>query len=124
MTTLPSAPARPVQRQLGTRASLWLLASILVAFLAASSAPSPLYALYKQAWGFSALTLTVVFSVYAFALMSALLVCGAVSDYRGRRHVILVALALEIAAVCLFIDAGSVAGLMSARALQGSSPAR
>lgn len=113
MNTPPSPP------QLSSRASLWLLASILVTFLAASSAPSPLYALYRHAWGFSALTLTVVFSVYAFALLSALLVCGSLSDYRGRRDVILLALGLEIGAMLLFLGADSVAALLGARALQG-----
>lgn len=57
----PASPVHAARRlQLSARASLWLLASIMVAFLAASSAPSPLYAPYKQAWGFSALTLTFV----------------------------------------------------------------
>ena len=119
MKTIPPAAVQAAQRQLGARTSLWLLASILVAFLAASSAPSPLYALYKQAWGFSALTLTVVFSAYAFALLGALLVCGALSDFRGRRDVILLALALEIGALLLFLNADSVGTLMGARALQG-----
>lgn len=106
-------------RQLSAHASLWLLASILVGFLAASSAPSPLYAIYRQAWGFSALTLTVVFSVYAFALLGALLVFGALSDYLGRKKVILLALVLEIGSLILFLNADSVAALVAARALQG-----
>lgn len=113
-TALASNPAR-----LQPRAAIWLLASILVAFLAASSAPSPLYALYRQAWGFSALTLTVVFAVYAFALLAALVLCGALSDYRGRRSVILLALGLEMGSLLLFVQADGVAGLMAARALQG-----
>jgi hypothetical protein len=96
-----------------------LLASILVAFLAASSAPSPLYAIYKQAWGFSAFTLTLVFSAYAFVLMGALLVFGGLSDFRGRRSVILAALVLEVGALLLFLVADSVAALVAARALQG-----
>jgi len=119
MKTIPPVAAAPAARRLTAGTSLWLLASILVTFLAASSAPSPLYALYRQAWGFSALTLTLVFSVYAFALLGALLVCGALSDYRGRRDVILLALGLEIGALILFLNADSVGTLMGARALQG-----
>ena len=80
---------------------------------------SPLYALYREAWGFSALTLTVVFSSYAFALLTALLVFGSLSDHRGRREVILAALVLEFAATLLFWRADSVAWLLSARVLQG-----
>ncbi len=107
------------QRRLNHGQALWLKASLLVSFLAASTAPSPLYALYREAWGFSALTLTVIFSSYAFALLGALLVFGALSDHRGRREVILVALVLEFAATLLFWRADSVAWLLSARILQG-----
>src|SRR5262249_42165789 len=99
--------------------ALWLKASILVAFLAASAAPSPLYAVYREAWGFSALTLTIVFASYAFALLGSLLVFGGLSDHRGRREVLIAALVLEVAAVVLFWHAESVAWLLAARVLQG-----
>ena len=100
-------------------AALWLNASILVAYLAASTAPSPLYALYREAWGFSALTLTLVFSTYAFTLLAALLFFGALSDHRGRREVVIVAMVLEIVSILLFRHADSVAWLIAARAVQG-----
>jgi predicted MFS family arabinose efflux permease len=115
---LPAAAGWPRSR-LSPGQALWLKASLLVSFLAASTAPSPLYALYREAWGFSALTLTVVFSSYAFALLAALLVFGSLSDHRGRREVILGALVLEFAATLLFWRADSVAWLLSARVLQG-----
>ncbi len=118
-----TTPAFPVPAatpgRMSRRAALWLNASILVAYLAASTAPSPLYALYREAWGFSALTLTVVFSTYAFTLLGALLFFGGLSDHRGRREVILVSLALEIASILVFRHAGSVAWLVAARAVQG-----
>jgi MFS family permease len=99
--------------------ALWLLASIMVVFLAASSAPSPLYALYRDTWGFSALTLTLVFSCYAFALLFSLLVFGTLSDHRGRREVVVLALVLEIASTFLFWRADAVGWLFAARLLQG-----
>lgn len=111
----PSAQAR----HWGPQAALWLLASIVVSFLAASSAPSPLYALYREAWGFSALTLTLVFASYALALLGALLVLGSWSDYRGRRSVLIGALVLEMGATVLFWCADSVPWLLAARVLQG-----
>ena len=114
LTALPVVPGR-----MSREAALWLNASILLAYLAASTAPSPLYALYREAWGFSALTLTVVFATYAFALLGALLFFGALSDHRGRREVVLVALGLEIAALLVFRHADGVAWLVAARALQG-----
>jgi MFS family permease len=116
-TPLPATPAVP--GRMSRDAALWLNASILVAYLAASTAPSPLYALYREAWGFSALTLTVVFATYAFALLGALLFFGALSDHRGRREVVLASLGLEIASLLVFRQADSVAWLVAARALQG-----
>ncbi|GAA4340108.1 MFS transporter [Variovorax defluvii] len=119
-----STPHPPItagwpQTRLGHGRALWLKASLLVSFLAASTAPSPLYALYRDAWGFSALTLTVIFASYAFALLGALLVFGRLSDHLGRRDVVLGALVLEFAATLLFWRADSVAWLLSARVLQG-----
>ncbi|CAM5352593.1 hypothetical protein SLAVM298S_03846 [Streptomyces lavendulae subsp. lavendulae] len=66
---------------LGRRGAFRLHASTLVALLAASSAPTPVYALYQAAWHFSAMTLTVVFSAYVLALLVALLTAGTLSDH-------------------------------------------
>ncbi|MGJ7581495.1 MFS transporter [Variovorax sp. RHLX14] len=100
-------------------AAFALVVTLVVAFLAASSAPSPLYALYRETWHFSAFTLTLVFGSYAFALLAALLVFGALSDHLGRRTVVLAALVLEIGALALFWSAESVGSLIAARVLQG-----
>jgi len=115
----PLAAAAQAPGRLARPAALWLQASILVTYLAASTAPSPLYALYREAWGFSALTLTLVFSTYAFTLLAALLVFGALSDFRGRREVIIASLVLEFASLLVFRHADSVGWLIAARALQG-----
>jgi predicted MFS family arabinose efflux permease len=120
MSSSISGPhAHPFGRKLGRLPSLWLQGLILTTFLAASSVPSPLYALYRAQWGFSPLTLTVLFSSYALAMLAAFLVFGSLSDHRGRREVILVSLVLEIAALVLFWRADSVAWLLGARILQG-----
>lgn len=112
---------RSAAGRLGSSQALWLKSLILASFLAASSVPSPLYALYRASWGFSALALTVVFASYALAMLFALLVFGALSDFRGRREVILAALVLEIGAVLLFWRADSVGWLLAARILQGAA---
>ncbi len=122
MNRLANPPLPPVAQdsgRMGRTAALWLQASILVAYLAASTAPSPLYALYREAWGFSALTLTLIFSTYAFTLLAALLFFGALSDQRGRREVVIVSLVLEFVSILVFRHADSVAWLVAARALQG-----
>src|SRR5262249_31284555 len=118
-TATPPPTAAPRPWRMSDGQGLWLLASLIITFLGASSAPSPLYAIYREAWGFSALTLTLVFAIYAFALLGGLLVFGALSDHRGRRPVMLGALALQLGAMLLFRNAESVGWLFAARALQG-----
>lgn len=88
-------------------------------FFAASSAPTPLYRIYQQVWGFSSGTLTLVFASYAFSLLIALLTTGALSDHLGRRPVILGALCLEAVAMGAFITAHGVGILIAARVIQG-----
>ncbi|WP_311971148.1 MFS transporter [Pseudomonas baltica] len=116
-STASSSTTAP--RGFADRTALVYLSFILVSFLAASSAPTPLYHLYQEAWGFSSATLTLIFAVYAFSLLLALLTVGSLSDYLGRRPVLLLALLLEIPAMLLFIYADSVAWLIAARLLQG-----
>src|SRR5207248_10517318 len=70
--------------RLPPRVALYLQASIIVAFLAASSAPTPLYAVYQAKWGFTPITITTVFGIYALAVLAALLTVGSLSDYVGR----------------------------------------
>ncbi|MET7526512.1 MFS transporter [Streptomyces sp900116325] len=113
--------AHPVHRRrgLGATASLALLASIIVSLLAASSAPTPLYAIYQQHWGFSPITITVVFGVYALAVLISLLVVGKISDHVGRRPVLLAALSAQAVAMVIFATAGGEGALLAARVVQG-----
>jgi hypothetical protein len=90
-----------------------------IAFSACSSAPTPLYHLYQQSFGLSALQITVIFAVYAFSLLASLLTVGALSDFVGRRPVILGALLVNALSMLLFIDAHSAGMLIAARAVQG-----
>ena len=115
----PATAATLPPGRLSHRQGFVLLASIVISLLAASAAPSPLYGLYREAWSFSALMLTFVFAVYAFALLCGLLVFGALSDHVGRRPVLLAALVLELGSLVLFWLADSVAWLLAARLLQG-----
>jgi MFS family permease len=105
--------------RLSPNVALYLLASIVVSFLAASSAPTPLYAVYQEKWGFSPITTTTVFGIYALAVLIALLTLGKLSDHVGRRPVLLVSIAVQAAAMIVFATADSVTALMIARVIQG-----
>ena len=60
---------------------------------------TPLYAIYQRQWGFSPITTTIVFGVYAVAVLAALLALGRLSDSVGRRPVLLAALGVQVASM-------------------------
>jgi MFS family permease len=99
--------------------TFWSIAAILCLYLAASAAPTPLYVVYQDEWGFSATTLTLVFAIYVFGLLATLLVLGRLSDHVGRRPMIAVSLALEAIAMVIFVFADGVTELALARVVQG-----
>ncbi|MET8199861.1 MFS transporter [Micromonospora taraxaci] len=105
--------------RLSPRVSLLLLASILVSFLAASAAPTPLYGTYQERWHFSPITTTVVFAVYALAVLASLLTFGKLSDHVGRRPVLAVAIVVQMLSLVVFVFANGVPTLVVARLLQG-----
>ena len=117
MTTL-TTPLR-LTRTLSPRVAFGVLTSIMLTLLASSSAPTPLYATYKAEWGFGAITITVVFGVYAVAVLASLLVFGSLSDHVGRRPVVIIALVMQAAVMAVFALAGDVDVLLLARVLQG-----
>ena len=93
---------------LAGRPALYLLASVIVSLLAASSASTPLYAIYRARWGFTPITATVVFGVYAIAVLFAPLVLGRLSDHTGRRPVLLVALTAQVVSLVVLTTANGV----------------
>jgi predicted MFS family arabinose efflux permease len=118
----PSVPSvEPVAEVKARRPLLHIvgLGSITVSFLAASAAPTPLYATYQQEWGISDLTVTVIFGVYALAFLAALLTLGRISDHIGRRPVLFAGIAGQLVALAIFVDAHSLVALLIARIVQG-----
>lgn len=110
---------RSISHPLPRAAAFWLVGATVVALLAASSAPSPLYPVYQQEFGFSALELTTIFAVYVLALLLSLLTVGRLSDFVGRRPVLAGALLVEAAAMVVFLDAAGSTWLLAARVVQG-----
>ena len=127
-TALPADPfaRRPWLRgrgghRLSGRPAVFVLASVIVALLASSAAPTPLYAIYQTQWHFTPITTTVVFGVYAMAVLVALLTLGKLSDHVGRRPVLLAALAVHAGSLVVFATATGVPALLTARVVQGLS---
>ena len=117
-TSAERAPAARSSRLTG-RPALYLLASLVVSLLAASAAPTPLYAIYQRMWGLTPITITIVFGVYAVAVLAALLALGRLSDSIGRRPVLLAALAVQTLSMVVYATAGGVTELTGARIIQG-----
>ena len=111
--------AAPGPWRLTGRPALYLLASLTVSLLAASAAPTPLYAIYQARWHFTPITTTLVFGVYAVAVLASLLTLGKLSDHVGRRPVLLSALAVQAVSLLVFATAGGVPELLIARVIQG-----
>jgi predicted MFS family arabinose efflux permease len=106
-------------RTLSPRAAYPLAAVTIGLVLFAAGVPSPLYESYRELWGFSPLVLTLVYAVYAFGVLTTLIVAGRLSDEVGRRPVLVVALGALMSAAVLFVLADSVVWLFVARGLQG-----
>jgi predicted MFS family arabinose efflux permease len=111
----------PRSRRLPKSVAFYLQVSMLVSLLGAASAPTPLYRVYQSDWGFSPISITVVFGVYALAVLGALLTVGSLSDHIGRRPVLLSAIVIQVASLVVFTTAGSVTELLIARVIQGLS---
>jgi MFS family permease len=91
--------------------------AVLIA--ASSSAATPLYRLYQASMHLTPFWITVIFASYVVSLLAALLTLGSLSDYVGRRPVILAALVVNAAAMLLFAEARDAWELIMARVVQG-----
>lgn len=105
--------------RLGRGAAFVGTALTFVAVALAVGAPSPLFVLYEQEWGFQPWLLTVAFAIYAVTLLITLLIAGSLSDHIGRRPVLIGALALQIVAMLVFLFAPDIGWIIGARAVQG-----
>jgi MFS family permease len=83
--------------------------------------PTPLYPLYREAFGFSGVTLTLIYATYVLGNLAALLFFGRLADQLGRRSASLPAVAVGIASAIVFAAAQGTGWLFAARGLSGFS---
>jgi MFS family permease len=102
---------RTARHTLSKSAAFRVTVAMMVLFIYASAAPTPLYGVYQARWGFSAATLTAVFAIYIVFLLATLLVFGSLSDHIGRRPLIIAAIAVNVAAFVLFLVANGAGPL-------------
>src|SRR3954470_23597679 len=106
------------RRQVAAPAVAAVASVIAVAFMG-SVIVTPLYPLYQRAFGFSEVTLTLVYATYAVGNVVALLVFGQVSDQVGRKRVVVPPLVLAAVSALLFLFAQGTAWLYLGRLVIG-----
>jgi MFS family permease len=119
MAACATCNALPSRTSLSDASSTFFATLAAMTFSASGAAPTPLYRQYQETFGLTPAMLTVIFAAYVLSLLMALLMTGSLSDYVGRRPVILTALAINMVAMIMFATADSAAGLIAARAVQG-----
>jgi MFS family permease len=101
--------------------AFWLAAYVFATVILGTAVPAPLYAIYQRQWHFSSAVLTLIFAVYAAAVLATLLLAGQSSDQTGRKPVMAAALGFSAASTVVFILASSPGWLYPARILSGVS---
>ncbi|HVV13432.1 MFS transporter [Amycolatopsis sp.] len=99
----------------------WLVAYTFAVTMAFSAAPAPLYVLYQAKEGFGPFTVTLVFAAYAVGVLVSLFLAGHISDWAGRRRVLVPAVLVNVLAAVLFLSWTSVPALLVARFVSGIS---
>lgn len=120
----PSAPraAAPSGPRAGARrhgVGFSLIAFAFLTAMAFSTVPTPLYPLYMAKDGFSTFMVTVVFAAYAVGVVISLILAGHISDWVGRKKILIPAIGLELIAAVLFLTNTSLPVLLVARLVTG-----
>src|SRR5688572_20282300 len=84
-----------------------------------STLVTPLYVLYAEEFGFSELTLTLIFAAYSLGNIASLFILGRLSDQIGRRRTALPAIGAAMLATLIFFFAAGTSWLFVARFLSG-----
>jgi MFS family permease len=103
------------------RAALTAVAAQLGIMFIGAILPTPLYPLYREAFGFSGVTLTLIYATYVLGNLTALLFFGRLADQIGRRPASLPAVAVGIASAVIFAAAQGTGWLFVARGVSGFS---
>lgn len=108
-------------RGVGDGAGFWIVAGIFVLVMAYATVPTPLYPLYEAQDGFPVSVITVIFAAFAVGVIISLYLLGHVSDWMGRRRMLVIAVLVSALSAVLFLVWSDVAGLIVARLVNGVS---
>ena len=114
-STVPVSGRRP------HRSGFWAAAFAFLIVMAVATLPSPLYGIYRTRDHLSALTITVVFAIFAASTIVVLLRDSAIVARIGRRGVMLAAVATMMVAMGVLAAWQELPGLLIGRLITGVS---
>jgi MFS family permease len=97
----------------------WTVAALIAVMFVGTTLVTPLYELYRKAFGFSGITLTLIYAVYVVGNLVALMFFGRLSDQIGRRRVTFPVIGVGVLSACVFLFAQNITWLFIARVLSG-----
>lgn len=100
-------------------ASFWIVAAAFVIATSFATTPTPLWGIYQQVDGFATFWLTIAFSSYVVGVIVSLVLFGHVSDWRGRKNLLLIAVALQLLSAGLLLTTTDLWMLIVARVVSG-----
>jgi len=101
------------------RSGFWVVAFAFLVVMAFATLPSPLYGLYRERDGLSALTITIVYAIWAASTIVALIAVPFVAARIGRRGVMFAAVVTMMAAAGVLAAWKSLPGLLVGRLVTG-----
>src|SRR5580692_8534765 len=121
MSATPGAhePAVPQGQRRRSRSGFGAAVFAFLTVMAVATLPSPLYGLYRIRDGLSALTITVVFAIFAGGTIATLRRDSSLTARLGRRGMMLSAVAMMIVAMGVLAAWKDLPGLLIGRALTG-----
>lgn len=98
---------------------MWVAVAVIGTLYIGSTILTPLYPLYRDAFGFSELVVSEIYAVYVIGNLAVLFWFGRLSDQLGRRRTVLIALGLTLVSVLAFLFARATPWLFAARVVNG-----
>jgi MFS family permease len=113
--------AEPATQRRRTRSGFWAAAFAFLIVMAVATLPSPLYGIYRTRDHLSALTITVVFAIFAGSTIVILQRDSSIAARIGRRGTMLVSVATMMVAVGVLAAWKDLPGLLIGRLITGVS---
>jgi predicted MFS family arabinose efflux permease len=109
----------PAGLELRRGAAILAVGAMIGVLFAGSTMVTPLYIIYKQAFHFSQISLTLIYAAYVIGNLGALLLFGRLSDQIGRRPMAAAGMGLAVIGAVVFLFARGVASLYAGRIVSG-----